>query len=81
MTDHPMFLKYDGTSNAFRSHLGGEFTSHTFETLDDARHELRLIGLRIGAKTDERTWRIEFLEPAAARADAFRLGKKLVQQE
>jgi hypothetical protein len=74
MTDHPMFLECDGTSNAFRSHLGGAFTSHTFETLDAARHDLRLIGLRIGAKADERTWLLEFLEPAAARADFARLG-------
>ena len=29
MTDHPMFLDYDGNSNTFRLHLGGAFTSHT----------------------------------------------------
>jgi len=33
---------------------------HSFETLAAARHALRLVGLRIGAKTDARTWRIEF---------------------
>jgi hypothetical protein len=76
MTDHPMFLEYDGTSNMYRSRLGGAFPwiEQSFETLADARHDLRLIGLRIGAKTDERTWRIEFLEPVAERADALRLG-------
>jgi hypothetical protein len=76
MTDHPMFLEYDWPSNMYRSHLGGAFPwiEHSFETLADARHDLRLIGLRIGAKTDERTWRIEFLEPVSERADAFRLG-------
>jgi hypothetical protein len=67
MTSHPMFLEY--TSNAFHSHLGGAFTSiehHSFETLAAARHALRLVGLRIGAKTDERTWRIELgLSPGA----------------
>jgi hypothetical protein len=75
MTDHPMFLEYDGASNAYRSHLCGAFTSveHSFETLAAARHALHLVGLRIGAKTDERTWRIEFIEPVAERADAFRL--------
>jgi hypothetical protein len=73
MNDHPMSLEYDGTSKTFRSHLGGE-SEHSFETLADARHDLRLIGLRVGAKTDERTWRIEFLEPVAERADAFCLG-------
>jgi hypothetical protein len=65
MTDPPMFLEYDRTFNAFRSHLGGAFTSHYFETLTAARHDLRLIGLRLGAKTDPGTWRIEFIEPVA----------------
>jgi hypothetical protein len=39
MTDHPMFLEYDGPSNVFRSHLGGAFTwvEHSFWTLPDAR--------------------------------------------
>jgi hypothetical protein len=78
MTDPPMFLEYDRTFNAFRSHLGGAFTSHYFETLTAARHDLRLIGLRLGAKTDPRTWRIEFIEPVATRADFARLGSKRV---
>jgi hypothetical protein len=69
-----MFLEYD--SNAYRSHLGGAGTSneHSFETLAAARHALHLVGLRVGAKTDSRTWRIEFMEPIVERADAFRLG-------
>jgi hypothetical protein len=76
MTNHPMFLDYDGASNMFRSHLGGADTSiaHSFPTLADARHDLRLIGLRLGAKTDACLWRLEFMEPVAERADAFRLG-------
>ena len=76
MTEHRMFLEYDWTSNTYRCHLGGEFTpiEHSFETLAGARRDLRLIGLRLGAKTDERTWRIEFTEPHAERADPFRLG-------
>jgi hypothetical protein len=70
-----MFLEYDWTSNAYSSHLGGPFTTeHSFETLAAARHALHLIGLRLGAKTDERTWRIEFMEPVAERAGASRLG-------
>jgi hypothetical protein len=75
MTDHPMFLEYDRTSNTFRSHLCGASTSvaHSFKTLAAARHGLRLVGLRIGAKTDEGLWRIEFMEPIAERTDAFRL--------
>jgi hypothetical protein len=76
MTDHPMFLEYDWTSNTYRSHLCGAGTSvaHSFETLAASRHALHLIGLRIGDKTDERTWRIEFMEPVAERADFSRLG-------
>jgi hypothetical protein len=69
-----MFLEFDGASNTFRSHLGGTFSSHSFDTLAAARHDLHLIGLRIGAKTGVDTWRIEFMEPVAERADAFRLG-------
>jgi hypothetical protein len=70
-----MFLEYDETSGTFRSHLCGAFTSvaHSFKTLAAARHALRLIGLRIGVKTDEGLWRIEFMEPVAEPADAFRL--------
>jgi hypothetical protein len=72
MTDHPMFLEYDWTSNTYRSHLGGEF-EHSFATLAAARHALHLIGLRVGTKTDGRTWRIEFMEPVVERADDLRL--------
>jgi hypothetical protein len=52
MTDHPMFLEYDGATNTYNSHLCGAFTlvEHSFETLSAARHAFRLVGLRIGAK-------------------------------
>jgi hypothetical protein len=75
MTDHSMFLEFDWTSDTYRSHLGDGVTEkpHAFETLAAARHALRLVGLRLGAKTDGRTWRVEFMEPVAERADAFRL--------
>jgi hypothetical protein len=79
MTDHPMSLEYDETSNTFRSHLGGE-SEHSFETLAAARRDLRLIGLRIGAEIDLSTWRIEFLEPVAERADAFRLRNQAIRK-
>jgi hypothetical protein len=73
--DHRMSVEYDWTSNTYRSRLGDALTStaHSFETLAAARHGLHLIGLRIGAKTDGHTWRIEFMEPVAERADDFRL--------
>jgi hypothetical protein len=76
MTDHPMFLEFDWASNAYRARLGNApmTIQHSFETLAASRHALHLIGLRIRAKTDSRTWRIEFLELSAERADASRLG-------
>jgi hypothetical protein len=76
--DHPMSLEYDWTSNTYCSHLDDAFTAnpHAFETLAAARHALHLIGLRIGAKTDGHTWRVEFMEPIAERADAFRLERR-----
>jgi hypothetical protein len=68
-----MFLEYNWISNTYRSRLRGAFSSgaHSFETLAPARHALRLIGLRIGDKTDVCTWRVEFTEPVAEGADAF----------
>jgi hypothetical protein len=74
MTDHPMFLEFDWTSDAYRLHLGNRVTSsHSFETLPAARHALRLVGLRVGIKTDPRTWPIELIEPVVEHADASRL--------
>jgi hypothetical protein len=72
MTDHPIFLEFDWTSNAYRSHRSGEL-EHSFATLAAARHGLHLIGLRIGAKTDRHKWRIEFMEPVADRAENLRM--------
>jgi hypothetical protein len=76
MTDHPMFLEYDWISNTYRSRLSDVLMSgeHSFGTLAAARHALHLVGLRVGVKTDPRTWRVEFVEPVADRANASRLG-------
>jgi hypothetical protein len=76
MTDHQMFLEFDWTSNTYRARLGDASRSikHAFETLAAARHALRLVGLRVGAKTNPRTWRIEFTEPVAERADSSHFG-------
>jgi hypothetical protein len=76
MTDHPMFLEYDWTSETFRAHLCGAFTSvaHSFPTLAAARQGLRRVGLGIGAKTDVCLWQIEFMKRVAERADFSRLG-------
>jgi hypothetical protein len=48
---------------AYRSHFGD--VEHSFESLAAASHALRLVGLRLGAEIDARTWRIEFMEPLA----------------
>ena len=56
-----MFLEYDWVSDAYRARLGDAFPSikRSFETLAAARHALRLVGLRLGVKTDPRTWRVQ----------------------
>jgi hypothetical protein len=58
-----MFLEYDWCFNVYRPRLGDVFTSvngwRSFETLADARYELGLVKLKLGKKTDSRTWRIE----------------------
>jgi hypothetical protein len=65
-----MVLIYDWESEAYRSRFDDPFPmiEQSFETLADARLALRLVGLRLGAKTDPRTWRVEFLEPVTERA-------------
>ena len=67
-----MSLEYDWTSNTYRSRLGDVFTPldgwRSFKTLAAARHQLRLVGLRLGTKTDPRTWRIEVMELAQAQS-------------
>jgi hypothetical protein len=63
-----MSLEYDWTSNTYLSRLGGAFPPidgwRSLETLAAARHQLRLVGLRLGTKTDARTWRVEVMELA-----------------
>jgi hypothetical protein len=65
-----MSLAYDWKSGVYRAHgLETSFPVHSFETLAAARHGLRLAGLRLGAKTDPRTWQIELIEPVDEHAD------------
>jgi hypothetical protein len=63
----PNVLEFDWTSNAYRSHVGD--VEHSFDTLAAARHALRLVGLRVGTKTNPRTWRIELMELAPPEGD------------
>lgn len=59
-----MFLEYDWTFNVFRPRVGADvFTdirgARSFESLNEAKDALKAAGLRLGKKTDSRTWRIE----------------------
>jgi hypothetical protein len=60
-----MYREYDWTFNVYRPRIGDTFTSvngmRSFESLDDAKQVLRWCNLRLGKKTDTRTWRIELL--------------------
>jgi hypothetical protein len=64
----PMVLEYDWKSDAYRSRFDDPFPmiEQSFETLAAARLALRLVGLRLGAKTDPRTWWVEYIEPVAS---------------
>ena len=57
-----MFLEYDWTFNVYRPRLGQVFTSirdyHSFESLNEAKQVLQWAGLKLGKKTDTRTWEI-----------------------
>ena len=78
MTDHPMFLEYDWTFNAYRAHFSRQ-SRNAFETLGATRHALHLCGLQLEAKSDERTLRIEFMAPVAERVDFSPLGIGLAE--
>jgi hypothetical protein len=58
-----MYLEYNWTACCYQPRFGDTFTSingwRSFETLEQARTELALAGLKLGRKTDSRTWRIE----------------------
>jgi hypothetical protein len=57
-----MFLEYNWTFGCFQPRFGGCFTAvngwRSFATLDDAKFELGIVGLRLGRKTGTRTWEI-----------------------
>lgn len=61
-----MFLEYDWTFNVYRPRFGQVFTSvdsfQSFASLDEARQVLGWCHLRLGKKTDTRTWAIELAE-------------------
>lgn len=60
-----MYLEYDWTFGVYRPRFRGVFTEingyHFFQDMEEAKWVLRLRGLRVGKKTDSRSWRIEIL--------------------
>jgi len=58
-----MFLEYNWVANVYQPRFADTFTSVngwlSFETLNVARDELAVVGLKLGKKTDSRTWKIE----------------------
>ncbi len=57
-----MYLEYNWMVNVYQPRFGLSFTSvnglRSYETLDQAKQELRIVGLKLGRKTDSRTWEI-----------------------
>lgn len=65
-----LFVEYDWSYNVYRMRFGDTFIDCRGEkswpdkaTLKDA---LARAGLKLGDKTDTRTWRVECVEPAKA---------------
>ncbi len=58
-----MYLEYNWTACCYQPRFGNSFTSvngwRFFETLQQAKNELAIAGLRLSRKTDSRTWQIE----------------------
>ena len=58
-----MFLEYNWTANCYQPRIGHTFTSinglRSYASLDEARYELSIVGLKLGRKTDSCTWEIQ----------------------
>jgi hypothetical protein len=58
-----MFLEFNWTANVYQFRFGSVFTDvrgyRSAESLDEARSILSMAGLKLGKKTDSRTWAIE----------------------
>jgi len=58
-----LYLEFNWTANAYQPRFGDSFIDvrgeRSFFTLADAKHALECAGLKLGDKTDSRTWRIE----------------------
>lgn len=64
-----MFLEYDPAFLVYRPRFGQVFTDvrgwRSFASLQEARDVLSSCGLRLGRKTDSRTWEIIAVEEAS----------------
>lgn len=60
-----MHLEYDWTFNVYRPRLGFTFVAvrgeRSWPTMDEAKEALRSAGLKVGRRTDTRSWAIETL--------------------
>jgi len=58
-----MFLEYDWTFDVYRPRFGSSWIDvlgeRSWPSIVDARAALKACGLRLGRKTDSRTWSIE----------------------
>jgi hypothetical protein len=58
-----MYLEFNWTANAYQFRFGDTFTDvqgyRSADSLDDARWILSTAKLKLGKKTDSRTWAIE----------------------
>ena len=61
-----MYLEFNWTANCYQPRFGQTFTSvngfRSFATLPEAMSELAIVGLKLGRKTDSRTWKIELAD-------------------
>lgn len=61
-----MYLEHDWAFDCYRPRFGSTFIDvrgeRSWESLADARWALQCAGLKLGKKTDSRTWEIETAE-------------------
>lgn len=57
-----MYLEYEPMTNTFRPRFGDRFIDvrgvRSYYTMAEAREQLKACGLKVGRKTDSRTWKI-----------------------
>lgn len=57
-----MYLEYDWMIGVFRPRFGDTFTKirdeSSYSTMKEARQHLKACGLKVGRRTDTRTWEI-----------------------